>query len=104
MKISVSVTDMLLQIYRYRQKYRLAEYIGIGIGWTHIGLTLVYGHIWDLHQAPTQFQRKGMVLCCFRTFKNEIWTYNHINHIKYNHIYQTNVSYGTRLGYSMAFK
>ena len=29
---------MLLQIYRYWQKYRLAEYIGIG--WTHIGLTL----------------------------------------------------------------
>ena len=30
---------MLVQIYGYRQKYRLAEYIGIG--WTHIGLTLI---------------------------------------------------------------
>ncbi len=39
--VSVSVTDMSLQIYRYRQKYRLAEYIGIGIGWTHIGQTLL---------------------------------------------------------------
>ena len=41
MKISVLVTDTILQIYRYRyrQVYRLAEYIGIGR--THIGLTLV---------------------------------------------------------------
>ena len=47
MKISVlvSVADILVQIYlyRYRQKYRLGEYIciGIGIGWTHIGPTLI---------------------------------------------------------------
>ena len=45
MEISVSVADMLVQIYlyRYRQKYLLEEYIciGIGIGWTHIGQTLV---------------------------------------------------------------
>ena len=42
MRISVSVlvTNMLVQIYWYRQKYRLAEYIGIGISWTHIGPTL----------------------------------------------------------------
>jgi hypothetical protein len=30
--VSVSVTDMLVLIYRYRQKYRLGEYICIGIG------------------------------------------------------------------------
>jgi hypothetical protein len=39
------VADMLVQIYlyRYRQIYRLGEYIciGIAIGWTHIGPTLV---------------------------------------------------------------
>jgi hypothetical protein len=40
MKISVSVADMLMQIYRYWEKYRLREYIGIGIGWTHIGPSL----------------------------------------------------------------
>ena len=46
MKISVlvSVADMLVLIYlyRYRQKYRLEEYICIGIciGSTHIGPTL----------------------------------------------------------------
>ena len=41
--VSVLVTDKLVKIYLYRywQKYRLAEYIGIGIGWTHIGLTLL---------------------------------------------------------------
>ena len=43
--VSVSVADMLVLIhrYRYRQKYRLGEYIciGIGIGWTHIGPTLI---------------------------------------------------------------
>jgi hypothetical protein len=40
--VSVSVTDMLVLIYRYRylQKYRLGDYICIGIGWTHIGPTL----------------------------------------------------------------
>ena len=38
--VSVSVADMLVQIYRYRQKYRLGEYICIGIGWNHIGPTL----------------------------------------------------------------
>ena len=31
---------MLVQIYRYWQKYRLEEYISIGIGWTHISPTL----------------------------------------------------------------
>jgi hypothetical protein len=33
--VSISVADMMVQIYRHRQKYRLAEYIciGIGIGW-----------------------------------------------------------------------
>ena len=42
MKISVlvSVADMLVLIYRYQQKYRLGENIGIGIGYTHIGPTL----------------------------------------------------------------
>jgi hypothetical protein len=41
MKISVSVlvADMLLEMYRYLQKYRLGTYIGIG--WTHIGPTLI---------------------------------------------------------------
>jgi hypothetical protein len=41
MKISVSVSlaEMLVQIYLYR--YRLGEYIGISIGWTHIGPTLI---------------------------------------------------------------
>ena len=42
MKISVSVADMLVQINRYRQKYRLGTYIGIG--WTHIGPTLQLGY------------------------------------------------------------
>ena len=46
MKISVSVlvADMLVLIYLYRylQKYRLGEYIGIG--WTHIGPTLEAGN------------------------------------------------------------
>jgi hypothetical protein len=41
MKISVSVADMLVRIYRYRQTYRLGEYIGIG--WNHIGSTLRIG-------------------------------------------------------------
>jgi hypothetical protein len=36
--VSVLVTNMLVQIYRYRQKYHLAEYINIS--WTHIGPTL----------------------------------------------------------------
>jgi hypothetical protein len=42
-QISVSVADMLVLIYlyRYRQKYWLLEYISIGIGWTHIGPTLI---------------------------------------------------------------
>jgi hypothetical protein len=41
--VSVSVADILVLIYRYRQKYRLWEYICIGvcIGWTHIGITLM---------------------------------------------------------------
>ena len=41
--VSVSVADMLVQIYRYRQIYWLGEYIciGIGIGRTHIGPTLL---------------------------------------------------------------
>ena len=33
------VGGMLVQRYQYRQKYRLWEYISIGIGWTHIGPT-----------------------------------------------------------------
>ena len=37
--VSVSVADMLVQIYRYRQIYRLGKYIGIGS--TPIGPTLV---------------------------------------------------------------
>jgi hypothetical protein len=47
MKISVSVTDMLVLIYRYRQRYRLGEYICIciGISWTHIGPTLIQSNI-----------------------------------------------------------
>ena len=36
--VLVSVADMLVLIYRYRQKYRLGEYIGIGCA--HIGPTL----------------------------------------------------------------
>jgi hypothetical protein len=44
--VSVSVADMLAQIYwyHYRQRYRLGEYIciGIDIGWTHIGPTLKF--------------------------------------------------------------
>ena len=39
-KISVSVADMSIQIYQYRQKYMPGTYIGIGIDWTHIGLSL----------------------------------------------------------------
>jgi hypothetical protein len=35
------VTNMLMQIYRYRQNYQLAEYISIGISWTHIDPTLM---------------------------------------------------------------
>jgi hypothetical protein len=35
--VSVSVADMLVHIYRYWQRYRLGEYIGIG--WTHISPT-----------------------------------------------------------------
>ena len=52
--VTVSVTDMSLQIYRYqyRQKYRLAEYIGIGIGWTHIGLTLDANLVWLVVSRP----------------------------------------------------
>ena len=34
---------MSIQIYRYRQKYQLGTYIGIDIGWTHIGLSLSVG-------------------------------------------------------------
>jgi hypothetical protein len=39
----ISVADMLVQIYRYRQRYRLGEYICIFlvIGRTHIGQTLL---------------------------------------------------------------
>ena len=32
---------MSFQLYQYRQKYRPGTYISIGIGWIHIGLTLV---------------------------------------------------------------
>jgi hypothetical protein len=41
-KILASVADMYIQIHRYQQKYRPGTYIGIGIGigWTHIGLSL----------------------------------------------------------------
>jgi hypothetical protein len=51
-KISVLVADMSIQIYRYqyRQKYWPGTYIGIGIGWTHIGLSLVYGLIMHTNQ------------------------------------------------------
>jgi hypothetical protein len=35
-KISVSVANMTIQLYRYRP----ATFIGIGIGWTHISLSL----------------------------------------------------------------
>ena len=60
--VSVSVADMLVQIYRYRQKYRLGEYIciGIGIGRTHIGPTLI------------QFIDIKMTLC----LKNKLNIYN----------------------------
>ena len=48
MKISVLVlvADMLVLIYQYRylHKYRLGEYIGIGIGWSHIDPTLLRKH------------------------------------------------------------
>ena len=40
MKTSVSVANMLVQIYRYQHKHHLWKYISIGIGWTHIGPTL----------------------------------------------------------------
>lgn len=37
--MSVSGIHQYWEIYQYRQKYRLTEYIGIG--WTHIGPTLI---------------------------------------------------------------
>ena len=53
MKISVSVADMLVHIYRYQQKYWLGEYIGMGIGRTHIGPTLV-PKLWPLLHQDSQ--------------------------------------------------
>ena len=39
--VLVSVADMLVQIYWYRPKYGLGEYICIGIDWIHIVPTLL---------------------------------------------------------------
>jgi hypothetical protein len=52
--VSVSVADMLVLSYwyQYRQKYRLCEYICIGIGWTHIGPTLFP---WDKFKINQKF-------------------------------------------------
>ena len=50
--VSVSVTDKSVQIYgyRYRQNYQPGTYIGISIGWTHIGLSLVGEMVKDYYQ------------------------------------------------------
>ena len=59
MKISVPVADMLVNIYQYQyqQKYRLGEYIGIGIGWTHRGSNLltstISSHIYSFYYQTT---------------------------------------------------
>ena len=59
MKISVSLANLLVQIYQYHQKYRLEEYIfiNIGIGWTHIGPTLLAwcGLWWVVLSEPGEF-------------------------------------------------
>ena len=61
---------MLVRIYRYLQKYRLTEYIGIGIGWTHIGLEeddvleLVWGP--DLESEDPRVEGQlGLDVLCF---------------------------------------
>ena len=61
MKISVSGADMLVLIYlyRYRHKYRLGEYIGIIIGWTHIGPTLCEGQVCYLGENISRNGKRG---------------------------------------------
>ena len=66
MKISVLVTGLLVLIfrYRYRQKYWLGEYIGIG--WTHIGPTLA-GSIGNISEPDNKLYKLLLLGIYLRT-------------------------------------
>ena len=55
MKISVSVADMLVLKYRYRQKYLLGEYIGIR--WIHT----VKNNFWETNPALVQISHYASI-------------------------------------------